>query len=61
MDEMHKVLLDAVNRNLRAIEKQHAHIDKCNKDVLKLRYYIYALAVVVMVMLGKPEWIAVLI
>ena len=61
MDEIHQVLLDATHHNTRLLEKQSNRLDMLEKDVVKLKYYIYTLAGIVVLMLGKPEWLAVLL
>ena len=65
MEEIHEVILSAVKQNQKLIEKLRdkvgEDIDLCNKDMLRLRYYVYGLGIVVLILLGKPEWITALL
>lgn len=60
-DEVHAILLEAVKENRVLLEAFRRDIDKCNSDIIKLRYYIYTLAGIIVIMLGKPEWLAILL
>lgn len=64
-DEVHAILLEAVKENRILLEAMRRDIskdlDKCKSDMIKLRYYIYTLAVLVLVLLGKPELITALL
>jgi len=61
MDEQHKMLYDAVKHNTRLLEKQLNANSKCSVDRTKLRYYIYGIAIVMLILIGKPEWITALL
>ena len=65
MEEIHEVILSAVKQNQKIIEKLRdkftEDIDLCNKDMLRLKYYVYILGAFVLVLLGKPEWITALL
>jgi hypothetical protein len=60
MDEQHQMLYDAVKHNQMLLEQQIVANSACKSDRDKLRYMIYGLAAVMLVVIGKPDWIIAL-
>ena len=57
MDEQHQMLYDAIKHNTMLLEKQMSINSSCKTDRTILRYYIYGLVIVMLIVIGKPEWI----
>lgn len=62
MQEPHELLLNAIHSNAKALERlgnkmdtYQKELDTCKRDVIKLRYYMYAMVTIVLLTIGKPE------
>ena len=57
MDSEHQILYEAIKHNQTLIEGQQKTNLECKTDRYRLRYYIYGIIIVLLILLGKPNLI----